>query len=118
MRITKGPASERELTDALEKALLPYAGVYPVVNGRNFVLRCDNGRNQYARRSTSGRRTNAANWQVHYFTLLHLFNTWPNATIRTAIITYKGRDNFLATAADTAHHNVGSIRNPVAIGSL
>lgn len=70
------------------------------------VLRTADGRHPYARRSASGRRTNAADWFAHRDFLDALFLAEPRATVQSALATYRGRADFLAKYPATAHHEV------------
>lgn len=71
-----------------------------------------------SRRSASGRRVKAASWEAHRDVMVNLFERCPKATIRTSIITYKGKEDFQAKFRATADHNVGSQVYPAYIRDL
>lgn len=68
-----------------------------------------------ARRSFSGRHGRWSCW--HAFR--DVFAAWlmvdPNATIRTGVATYRGRDDFLAKFPETGNRNIGSLIEPLLI---
>ena len=79
------------------------------------VLRCDTSRNPHARRSASGRRTIAADWETHRIFLAALFDAWPEAVVRTSLATYRGRDDFMCKHPETAHNPMRVPGDPYAI---
>lgn len=83
-----------------------------------FTLRVRHSRGPGARRAPSGRRTVSATWEAHRLVMERLFAIWPNATLVTAKITYRGAADFIARHASTYNHEVGSMCAPVAFGSL
>jgi hypothetical protein len=64
------------------------------------------------------RRTVVACWHAHADIMLELFERFPRATLRSALSTYRGRDDFLAKSEDTYWRNVGSLMSPVSFGDL
>lgn len=80
-----------------------------------FTLRTHDSRAKGSRRSAAGRHMPHASWEAHYDVMLALFQYDPNATLRTAIATYRGLDDFMQRAPSTAHHNVGSRMSPCTI---
>ncbi len=70
------------------------------------------------RKSASGRRTTGVTWEACRRVLADLFDRYPDVTVKTAIITYRGKADFEAKYAATYHHNAGNRYNPVAFGTL
>ena len=83
-----------------------------------FVLRCNSSRGPGARRTQQGRRSSFATWDVHREALSCLFDMDSGAVVRTALITYRGREDFKLNHAATRHYNVGSMMKPCEAGSL
>ena len=96
-----------------------YAGnVYASItwaNGRRvrFTLGTRDSHAHGSRRSASGRHMPKASWEAHRDVLQALFALDPDATIRTALATYRGRADFRDKFPATAHKNVGSTMCPV-----
>lgn len=70
-----------------------------------------------SRTAASGRHMRKASWEAHRDVMAALFDADPDATIKTALATYRGRDDFQAKFPETAHKNVGSIMQPVTFRS-
>jgi len=73
---------------------------------------------QGSRRSWSGRHGKWACWHAYRDVMLALFEVNPDATIRTSLATYKGRQGFLDTYPGTAYHNIGSMVAPAYMPEL
>lgn len=71
-----------------------------------------------ARRSWSGRRLKATCWHAYRDVLQNLFDHYPDATVRTGLAIYRGRDGFMSTYPNTAYMNVGSDLSPVTMPEL
>lgn len=71
-----------------------------------------------ARRSWSGRHGKWACWHAYRDVLVELFETNPDARIRTALTVYNGRDDFEASYPATAYKNVGSMIQPAYMDEL
>lgn len=82
-------------------------------NAASLRLSVRSSRGPGARRSHSGRRMAAACWHAHRDVLAELFNQVPDATVRTALATYRGRDGFLDWFELTGATNIGSIAEPM-----
>lgn len=90
-------------------------------SGRNSIttrLRVTDSWGAGARTSASGRHGPYACWHAYRDVLAELFRTCPDATVRTAMETYWGREGFLRTYPATAHRNIGSERHPTPMTSL
>lgn len=65
-----------------------------------------------ARRAASGRALACCSWEVFRDVLTELFRVYPGCHVRTAIITYRGRADFLLKYPATAAKNIGSTAEP------
>lgn len=83
-----------------------------------FMLRVNNCRELPARSSSTGRRTNAANWDAHAQVMTRLFDKWPDMILVSALDTYKGRDSFRDRHGATYYKNAGSQMAPAMFGEL
>lgn len=83
-----------------------------------FMLRVGDSHKEPARRSASGRRTNAATWEAHKLVMRELFKECPSVTIVSALATYRGKDDFERNHGETYWHNAGSRMRPATFGSL
>ena len=72
-----------------------------------------NSREKYGRRSHSGRRVAALCWHGFRDYFIALFDESPDAVVRTAQATYKGRDGFEASFEATGCVNIGSMAQPM-----
>jgi hypothetical protein len=79
----------------------------------SYRLSVRSSRERGARRSHSGRRMAVACWHAWRDVLAELFNQFPDATVRTALATYKGRGGFEDWFELTGATNIGSIREPL-----
>jgi hypothetical protein len=70
------------------------------------------------RLSASGRKTCGVKWHVHKAFLEALFAAYPDLTVKTALVTYKGKASFDRDHGATYHHNGGSMMHPVSFGEL
>jgi len=68
-----------------------------------------------SRRAQSGRHMRKASWEAHRDVLRALFKLDPDATVRTALATYRGAADFEYQYERTADHNVGSRMDPITI---
>jgi hypothetical protein len=66
-----------------------------------------------ARRSHSGRRMRVACWHAWRDVLAELFEQYPEATVRTALATYKGKGGFEDWFEMTGATNIGSFMEPL-----
>lgn len=82
------------------------------------TLRVEDSKGRGAKLSTSGRRTIAADWQVHKEFMSYIFTLNPQARIQTALADYHGVGDFLSKFMDTYYTNVGSVMNPQFYGDL
>lgn len=71
-----------------------------------------------ARRARSGRRLRAACWHAYRDVLAELFDRYPDATVRTALATYRGNDGFHRDYPATGDVNIGSRMDPVTMPEL
>jgi hypothetical protein len=71
-----------------------------------------------ARRSWTGRRIPAACWHAYRDVLAALFEQRPDATVRTAMAVYRGREGFEAHYPQTAYSNIGSAMQPAYMPDL
>lgn len=124
MKITKVPKAEiKDLLMQVQSDInARYDGnirvdQYQSADPRRFTLRVLDSRGTGARRAASGRRIPCACWHVHRDFLAGIFRRYPNATVTTALATYKGAEAFARQYADTAYHNVGSEYRPSHIGA-
>jgi hypothetical protein len=83
--------------------------------GRLHVL---DSRGQGARRSWSGRRMPAACWHAYRDVLGAMFWVNPEATVRTSMAVYRGRDGFNDLYPGTAYKNIGSQMSPAYMPNL
>jgi len=90
------------------------------VDGNNvrFTLKALNSRGEYARLSPSGRRTTSANFEAHFRVMADVFRAFPNVTIRSALATFKGYEDFLERWPSVGARNVGAPVAPVRFDSL
>lgn len=65
-----------------------------------------------SRTSASGRHMRKASWEAHRDVMQALFQHDSHATIKTALATYRGIDDFNDKFPATAFKNVGSIIQP------
>ena len=83
-----------------------------------FTLETRDAYKHGSRRAASGRHMRKASWEAHRDIMEALFDADPQATIKTALATYKGRKDFHLQFPATAHKNFGgSLMNPVTIRS-
>jgi hypothetical protein len=110
--------SFREISDAINRAGETY-GVHvhndakPLYYGSGKGYRgrviAESSRVRGARRSWSGRRTNAACWHAYRDCMYAVFAIDPNAVIVTAMARYDGLAGFEKNYPETANHNIGSM---------
>ena len=67
----------------------------------------------YRRISNTGRRVNAVCWHGHRDFLLWLFELCPDATLKTSLATYRGKEDFLKKFESTGWNNCGSMAMPL-----
>src|SRR5215216_3253449 len=81
-----------------------------------FVLKPQTGSDVYrlVRESFGGnpRRCWAVDWHGHWAFMEAVFQVDPDATFKTAIATYEGREGFYANAPATGSRNIGSWMQP------
>lgn len=77
-----------------------------------------NSRGPGARCSWTGRRGPWACWHAYRDVLAELFETNPNARVRTSLAVYKGRDGFNSSYPATAYKNIGSMVAPAYMPEL
>lgn len=65
-----------------------------------------------------GRRTPWACWHVHRDVLMEVFATWPEASVRTKIATYRHREGFEQSFQETYYHQRGPRIAPSDYGDL
>ncbi len=82
-------------------------------NWIHFTLRTVSGRSPGARRTHHGRRLAKACWHAHRDVMQLLFDTFPNAELRTMLADYIGRVGFLSNFPATGATNLGSIATPL-----
>lgn len=70
------------------------------------------------RRSWNGRRINAVCWHGYRDALIEVFNTNPDAKVRTAMAKYLGRESFYQEFPRTADQNIGSMVAPAYMPEL
>jgi hypothetical protein len=87
----------------------------PWVRGRVLPV---TSRSEGARRSWTGRRVPAVCWHAYRDVLAALFEQRPEATVRTALAVYRGREGFEACYPETAYRNVGSQMQPAYMPEL
>lgn len=63
----------------------------------------------------SERRVSAVCWHGHYAFMRYLFALRPDARIKSAVADYRGLTDFLRSAGDTAHRNIGSSMYPLSM---
>jgi hypothetical protein len=69
-----------------------------------------------SRTSANGRHMRKASWEAHRDVLIALFDLDPHATVRTALATYQGREDFDRKFVATGESRYGvSFDKPVAI---
>lgn len=108
------------LTEFIAPGQKPFGNVYVAItwvkgSRVSFTIRTRYSKKHGSRTSASGRHMPKASWEAHRDVMLALFEVWPEATLRTAHATYRGRQNFLDTFEATGNHNVGSQFHPVTI---
>ena len=81
-------------------------------------LRVSDSRGQGARMAASGRHGPWACWHVVRDVLRQMFDMVPDATVRTALRTYRGESGFLRDYPATAYQNVGSGMCPARMPEL
>lgn len=89
--------------------------------GRNSVvarLRVSDCRGAGARTSPSGRHGPYACWHAHRDVLAAMFAAHPDATVRTVLAVYRGRDGFERDYPATRHGQVGSPTVPTCMTDL
>ena len=101
----------------------PIGNVYAAITwsaGRRvrFTLETRDAWKHGSRTAASSRHMRKASWEAHRDVMAELFEVDPQATIRTALATYRGRKHFHDTYAETAHKNVGSIMEPRTIRNM
>jgi len=105
--------TEADLRNAAERASKLYDGnvVLDVrgMNGRaiRFGLKVSSSRGNGAHRSWQGRRTTYACWHVHAEFFRALFESFPDARIKSAMADYRGRESFEKLYELTGMRNVG-----------
>lgn len=77
-----------------------------------FTLGTRDSRKYGSRRSAAGRHMPKASWEAHRDIMEALFDADPDARIKTALATYRGRKDFHSKFPTTAHKNIGSIMHP------
>lgn len=77
-----------------------------------FTLETRDAYKHGSRTSASGRHMRKASWEAHRDVMAALFDTDPEAIIKTAMATYRGRKHFHDSFPDTARVNVGSQARP------
>jgi hypothetical protein len=87
-------------------------------NSCRFTLRVKDTHLPPARKSSTGRHTNAVNWMAHAEVMAALFEAEPDSILVTALTTYTGKADFDRRHRDTYSHNAGSKVAPVAFGDL
>lgn len=86
-------------------------------NHATFTLRVHSSRGSGARRSWNDRRTVSACWHAHWDVFRAMFDTYPDAVIRTSMATYTA-DTFEDRAESTRYQNVGSMMSPAYMADL
>ena len=91
----------------------PVGNLYAAItwaNGRRvrFTIETRDAWKHGSRTSTSGRHMRKASWEAHRDVLTALFVHDPNATIKTALATYRGRADFKTKFPATGMQNIGS----------
>lgn len=82
-----------------------------------FTLETRDAYKHGSRKAASGRHMRKASWEAHRDVMAALFKLDPDAVIRTALATYRGKADFERQYPTTAHANRGSRMNPVTIRS-
>lgn len=100
----------------------PIGNVYCAITwarGRRvrFTLETHDAHKHGSRKAASGRHMRKASWEAHRDVMAALFKLDPDAVIRTALATYRGKADFERQYPATAHANRGSVMNPVTIRS-
>jgi hypothetical protein len=80
-----------------------------------FTLETRDAWKHGSRTAASGRHMRKASWEAHRDVLTALFDADPDATVKTALATYRGRKHFHDSFPATAHKNCGSVMQPVTI---
>jgi len=78
----------------------------------SFTIRTRDSYKHGSRTSASGRHMPKASWEAHRDVMRALFDVWPEASLRTALATYVGKEGFERDFPATANHNVGSNYQP------
>lgn len=118
--------TEEQVELALRMANTQYGGNLMLDNGIRrvsgttvrFRVRTRDSHAYGSRRSPSGRHVPAASWEAMRDFLTALFEMAPEAVVKTAITTYRGRDGFERDYSETAYHEVGSLMAPATIREL
>lgn len=99
---------------------LDYEPVRLNAAGTRFRLRIRavSSRESGARRSASGRRMPAACWHAFRDVFIAVFDAYPDATVRTGMAVYRGRDGFHRDYPATGDVNIGSMVNWVTMPDL
>jgi hypothetical protein len=63
--------------------------------------------------SPSGRKVNGICWHGHYAYLGRLMLEFPRATVKSAVATYRGLEDFRALARETGERVVGPMAQPM-----
>ncbi|KAB8166440.1 hypothetical protein FH609_002535 [Streptomyces sp. 3MP-14] len=114
-------AITEEVSDRSYGGNVTVAGDAHPVRQRNAIvarLRVSDSRGQGARTSASGRHGPYACWHVVRDVLRQMFALAPDATVRTALQTYRGESGFLRDYPGTAYQNVGSGMHPAHMPDL
>lgn len=77
-----------------------------------FTLQVADSFGKGARTAASGRHMPKASWQAHRDVMRAIFASDPDATLQTALATYKGRDDFERRFEATGDQNCGSQMQP------
>lgn len=86
-------------------------------NRVRFTLETRDAWKHGSRTAASGRHMRKASWEAHRDVMKALFDVDADATIRTALATYRGKADFERHFPATAHKNIGSIMEPVTFRS-
>ena len=115
-----------EFETAVVKANLEYSdnlALHPDAHdtGRNSCrgrIWVEDSKGPGSRTSWSGRHGKIACWHAYRDVLVEIFNINPDATVRTALATYKGREGFESNYPGTAYTNSGSQMSPAYMPEL
>lgn len=91
-------------------------GKFASRNAVAFILKPQDDTYRLVREGFGGRprRCWAVDWHGHYAFMERVFDRDPGATIKSAIATYAGREQFYAIAPLTGARNIGSMMQPLA----